>query len=417
MILRSNLKSSVALLAACALGAATMAMPLAAENSAESSESSQGQVAASTLVAATYSNEALARFAPATIRGDHRIDYTHWDEALQWFVIPMGPSLRQQPPPIAVSTGSRRVYGHESRYRLEGNRVAFSYMTGDVISSVSEYRADLERVGTELDLASLPRNEQLAYWLNLHNVAVIEALAGQYPMREPYERTFGANGASLDDAKLVTVDGVALSPRDIREGIVFANWNDPKVMYGFWRGVIDGPSIQRVAFTGDNVDALLALSAEEFVNSLRGVERWGGALRVSPFYEESASFFFPNSDSLRTHMAQYARDDVRDLIMETSEVRYKWVEGDIADLQRGEREPQLNFLFVRECRFDACAGAAGTLNAGGNPPSIRINPAISRFMRERAIKLERARREGIRTGMVIYGDTGFDEDETPREVE
>lgn len=390
------------------IAAAGIVAPLAAEPAAvDISSGAQAPTPAAT------SPTALAGFAPAANRREHRIDYEHWDEALRWLVLPMGPSIRQGAPRVDPLTGTRRIYGHESRYRLEGNRVAFSYVTPQIRESLSEYRADLERIGTQLDLTALPRNEQLAFWLNLHNVAVIEALAGQYPMTDPATRTFGSNAAALDDAKLVTVDGVALSPRDIREGIVYPNWNDPKVMYGFWRGVIGGPSIQRLAYTGGNVDALLSLSAEEFVSSLRGVERWGGALRVSAIYEEAARFYFGDDNALREHLAKFAREDVRELVEETPQVAYKPLESDLADLARGESQMLISPLSQVHCGGDCYLPGIGNSVAA----STRPNPAIQRLMNERAEKLERARKAGIRTGMVIFGDAGYSPDETPPEVE
>ncbi len=389
---------------------AALAAPLAAET-APVADAVQSQTRST-----NTSLNGFERFAPAASQRDHRIDYGHWDEALGWFVVPMGPSIRQAPPRADPPLGTRRIYGHESRYRMEGNRVAFSYLSEDIKTALTEYRADLERVGSELDLTGIPRNEQLAFWINLHNVAMIEALANKYPLTEPHEHAFGSNQVMLDDAKLVTIDGVALSPRDIREGIVYANWRDPKVMYGFWRGVIGGPSIQRLAYTGGNVDALLALSAEEFVNSLRGVEEWGDTLRVSPIYEEAARFFFKDDAALRAHLKTFAGDDVRDLLSETERTAYKLFATDIADLARGETMSFAGFVCQQ----------GGEL-FGPNPPgvnptncaaqSFRPVPAIARLMEERAQKLDRARRKGIRTGMVIYGDGGYVEGEEPVEVE
>lgn len=385
----------VALLAATALST-----PLSAESIAETSV--RTQVAAQPGGPSAAPSAALARFAPAAERREHAIDYQHWDEALAWMVVPMGPSIRQGAPRVDAETGTRRIYGHESRYRLEGNRVAFSFLTAEILSGIGDYKADLERVGSQLDLTTMPRNEQLAFWINLHNVAMIEALADEYPL--------GESDGAVDDAKLVTVAGVALSPRDIREGIVYPNWRDPKVIYGFWRGVIGGPSIQRLAYTGDNVDALLSLSAEEFVNSLRGVERWGGALQVSPIYQEAARFYFEDAAALRAHLSQYGRDDVRALVSETEAVAYKGLETDLADLQRGERDPGLSNI----CRGFTLNNDVTTTNC--TPIATRPNPAIQRLMRERATKLERARRDGIRTGMVIFGDGEYVEGETPPEV-
>lgn len=395
----------VALLAATAITS-----PLAAESAAVEFDtrvqSASGQ--------AQDSPDILARFAPAPNSREHRIDYQHWDEALGWMVIPFGPSLRQGAPRVDALLGTRRIYGHESRYRLEGNRVAFSYMTPQIKTSLTEYRQDLERVGTQLDLASLPRNEQLAFWLNLHNVAVIEALALQYPLAEPYERQYGPNGAALDDAKLVTIDGIALSPRDIREGIVYPNWSDAKVAYGFWRGVIGGPSIQRLAFNGSNVDALLSISAEEFVNSLRGIERWSGRLQLSPIYEEMAPFYFQSDEALRSHLSKFAREDVKELVLETRPIAFKRLETDVADLSRGERDPGTSELCSVLGSSFALSGGNSALAC--NPVGSRVNRAIQRLMDERSTKLFRAYRKGIRNGMVIYGDGQYSEDGAPPEV-
>ncbi len=347
---------------------------------------------------------------------DKRIEYSHWDEALRFMVIPMGPSVREGAPRVDPRTGSRRIYGHQSRYRLEGNRVAFSFLKDKQRTAVSQYRADLERIGSEIDLTRLSRNEQLAFWLNLHNVAVIEALAGIYPISEPSDGKFGPNRASLDDAELVTIAGVALSPRDIRERIVYPNWRDPKVIYGFWRGEIGGPSIQRLAYNAQNLDALLALSAEEFVNSLRGVEKFGGKLRVSRIYEEAAPFYFEDFGSLRTHLSKYARDDVKTLISATPETRYNRYEGDLADLARGERDPSYVPVGALDSFVDIGSGLP--LNAtSAKLDGTKINPAIARLMTERVNKLVKAQKRGIRVGTVIYGDGRYAPDAAPKEVD
>ncbi|MEM6476871.1 MAG: DUF547 domain-containing protein [Pseudomonadota bacterium] len=363
--------------------------------------------------------DAFARFTPAADRKNHRIDYTHWDEALEWFVIPMGPSIREAPATVTPELGTRIVYGHRSRYRLEGNRVAFSFLNGDIKTALTEYRQDLERVGSQLDIARLPRNEQLAFWINLHNVAVIEALANEYPMRQPSKREFGSNNATLQDAKLVTISGVSLSPRDIREKIVYPNWNDPRVIYAFWRGEIGGPSIQRLAYTGANVGTLLSLNAEEFVNSLRGVDSYSGALRVSRLYEEAKPFYFANDDELKAHLLKFARDDVKELIRERPRVRYATYERDIADMLLGRGDPGLTFSCNADNSGLPLSSGAGDLDPAGTCKDIPVitNRAAQRLMVERAQKLNKAYRRGIRTGTVTFDDPELRPGAAPKEVE
>ena len=119
----------------------------------------------------------FARFVPNGQPSATRLDYSLWNEALNFFVFSMGASLRERAPSVQPNLGTRRVYGHTSGYRLEANRVTFSYLEDDVIQSLAEYRRDLELTADEIDIASLARNEQLAFWINLHNVAIIEQIA------------------------------------------------------------------------------------------------------------------------------------------------------------------------------------------------------------------------------------------------
>ena len=197
------------------------------------------------------------------------LDYAIWQDALQYMVLRMGLSTREGATRPDPTIGSRRVWGHDSRVRMEGNRIPFSLMDEAAIATFTEYRQDLERVATQVDIASLPRAEQLAFWINLHNVAMIEQIALNYPLKAPSRLLLGENKTPLDVTPFITVNGVSMSPKDIRTRIVYPNWKDPKVIYGFFRGDVGSPSIQREAHTGENVDRLLLEGANEFVNSLR----------------------------------------------------------------------------------------------------------------------------------------------------
>jgi len=334
---------------------------------------------------AAQSDDQFATFAPAGEPINHRIDYAIWDEAMKNLVISMGPSLRQGAGSAEPGLGSRRIYGHTSRYRLEGSRIMFSFLDAEVISSFGEYRRDLESVADQIDIQSLSRNEQLAYWMNLHNVAMIEQISNNWPVRQP--REIKVDGVPLDDAKFITVEGISLSPRDIREKIVFANWRDPRVIYGFWRGEIGGPSIQREAYNADNVARLLDRGARDFVNSLRGTQKRGSTLEVSELFEEVAPFYFRNFETdLRAHLAQFANEDTNEILGSTSRVDASVNEYDIADLAGGVREPTYT-----------------NIESDGVSTRFRIPQSMARLLAQREEKFQRIIRQG-RTGTVTFSD-------------
>lgn len=329
-------------------------------------------------VAQATSEASFETFAPRADRIDHRIDYSIWTEALSNFVVSMGPPLRKKPTGSQSVLGTRQRVGHNSIYRLDGSMVGFSFMTNEVIESFSEYRRDLEAVADGLDIAALPRDEQLAYWFNLHNVAMVEQIALKWPVRQP--REIMIEGVPLDEARFITVNGIAMSPKDIRTKIVFKHWKDPRVIYGFWRGEIGGPAMQREAFEASTISFLLDRAAREFANSRRGVENRGSTLHVSTLYEEAAPYYFPNfEEDVRNHIDRFANEEMRARYEGTSTVKASIREHDIADLVGGRRT---NPVYTNG-RFDAAAIA---------------------LLRERQDKLDYLLREGIRTGTVTFSE-------------
>ena len=329
-------------------------------------------------------DDPFAIFIPTREPIRHRIDYEIYDFALKNIVISMGPSTRSRPYAETGPTNTRIRQGHNSRYRLEGSMVGFSFLDTEAIESFAEYRRDLESVGDSLVISTLPRNEQLAYWLNLHNVALLEVISREWPVRQP--RELEVNGQPLDEAKFITVSGVSMSLRDIRERIVYANWRNPKVIYGLWRGEIGGPALDRSAYTGSNVSSLLDRSAEEFINSLRATEKSGSRLLVSKLYEEVAPFYFPDFETdLRAHIAEYANDEVSEILAETGSISTSLTEYDIADMSGGSRGA--NYL------------------GGSNGSRPGVSPGMLALLAQRQRKLEvLERQQDIRRGQVIFSN-------------
>nr|WP_137677785.1 DUF547 domain-containing protein [Parerythrobacter lutipelagi] len=358
--------------------------------------------------ASAQPNASFDRFTPKPNPIATRIDYTIWDEALNFMVFRMGRSIREGAPRVDPSMGTRRIYGHDSRLRLEGNRVIFSFLEENVIQSLTEYRQDLERTADQVDISRLSRNEQLAFWTNLHNAAVIEQIAINYPLSRPSGMKIGPERLPLDEARFITVNGVAMSPKDIRTRIVYPNWKDPKVIYGFWRGEIGGPSIRDVAFTAANAGELLDEGAREFVNALRGTEKRGDTLHVSRIFAEAAPFYFTDFErDVKAHIAQYANDEVKPMLAETSKVEPSIYDFAVADLANGEREPS----YSNVVQSDRPGGEETT-------PRTRIPGNIQRLVTERGQKLNKIIRRGERTGTVTF--IGIDlpgQDNAPEEVE
>ena len=269
-----------------------------------------------------------------------RFDYSIWNDALEQVVLDFGPSTRLRARRVKAGIGSRFVKGHKSAYRLEGSRFTFEFITDDYRQSLADYRLDLQDLANDHDITRFPKDEQLAYWINLHNVAVLEKIAENYPIQRPEKIKLKVDGKKylLDDAPFLQVMGQTLSLSDIRENIVFKNWSDPSVIYGFFRGDIGSPSLSPYAYTGSDVMVMLNQNADDFVNSLRGFNLGSSTRNVSAIYEEAAPYYFPNWDvDLNAHLLKHAGEEVTAELAEPYPFRVEKYDSMIADLSGGER--------------------------------------------------------------------------------
>jgi hypothetical protein len=326
----------------------------------------------------------FAKFVPAP-KKDLKIDYNYWNEILNNLVFLTGVSTRQVAPKPEPLTGSRFVVEHTSPYRLEGNKIPFSKLRAEHVLTLQEYKRDLEDLANTIEIAALPKQEQLVYWINLHNLTVTMLIAENYPVMQPSNLLIGEGKVPLQDAKVISVNGSKLSLRDIRENIVYPNWEDPKVIYGFFLGDIGSPSMQGQSFTAENVDRLLDQNANEFVNSLRAFSRGG----VSKIYKDVARFYFTNFDGdLRQHFQQYMWDEVYEEYAATKTFKVNSYEYDIADMEGGHADHVI-----------------GNVTINGKPVKDSRTFAITSYTNQIKGKTEILLKQGrIKRGKVIVGD-------------
>lgn len=342
---------------------------------------------------------AFAVFEPRSTGKTVDIDYSVIDEALGLVVLNTGPSTRTRASIKRPPLGSRIVRGHTSAYRLEGNKVFFSLFDDSTTKAFREYADSLIALGDSIDISALPRNDQLAYWFNLHNMILIAEIAENYPVAAPRDLKIGDNGETLHDAKVAEIRGVSLSLRDIRRNIVFRYWNDPRVFYGFFHGDLASPNIRLSAWRGETVVVGLEASAREFINSLRGVREEGGALAVSPLYYEARAGLFPQwPEDLRAHLDEFAGADVESLLASRKRTVTAPYEESTADLVAGD--PRSNLNNVR----------SSLISANG------LNPQVTEFLGELFQKTITLRQQGRLVGSVTIIDIDTP-DEKPEELE
>ncbi len=219
------------------------------------------------------------------------------------------------------------------RSSYDGNRFLFEAFVKypELLPALRQVRDDMLALSPQL-LASRSTDEQLAHWLNLHNVLVINHIAHLYPKKvlddlyqgeQPWATQrlyrFGDETLSLTDIKFHKVLPLAAGRTD--------------VIYGFYEGYISGPSIRSEPFTGKDLKTQLKENAVEFVNTSRGsYPEYGTSFRASGFYQRHQAFFPNFPYDLKSHLQQYVNVDEQDVLAKTDVVSTDINDWRIADI-------------------------------------------------------------------------------------
>jgi len=248
--------------------------------------------------------EPFQRFDPAS---KYSISYADLNTILKKVVVDVGRSSREVAEPTQAKTGTRVRANIKRSTIKEGNRFYFEIFNGDAETTqlLLDIQKNLEGVPTEAPLEYFSRDEQLAYWLNLYNLTMINQVIRVYPERKLKKLLTGKK--SILGKKLLNVAGVPLSLNDIQHTILKQNYeNNPLVLYGLYQGIIGGPNIRKSAYTAYNVQRNLEKNAAEFVNSNRGTyAKSETTFRASSLYDRNRDFFPNFQADLKKHLLVY----------------------------------------------------------------------------------------------------------------
>ena len=200
----------------------------------------------------------------------------------------------------------------------ESNRFFYENLKQDQ-AKILNLRQELEAIPSETPLHQFTKEAQLAYWLNLYKVALVNEITVIYPLNNLKPVLNGDD--SILNQKILMVDGIALSLNDIHyriEPLLYPD--DPFYMYGFHQGIKGSPNIRTRAYTEKNVLKNLKDNAREFVNSNRGTQFNGGkgVGRISTFYERTAALFNDYKNDIQSHLLKYADKSIEESIRSAS---------------------------------------------------------------------------------------------------
>lgn len=253
---------------------------------------------------------------------DITVNYADLDYVLESAVLMSGPPSRKKSNASTSTINTRLKNNYNLLTMNAGNKVIFEEFKKkpQMAAVISNIRRSLEAVPAEIPLNSLSKKEQIAFWLNLYNVVVLDEINKVYPKKDLEEFVTGQDG--LLTRKVINAGGVQLSLNDIQYGILQQKYPDEiLVMYGLYQGYIGSPSLRKYSYTGANLNRSLQFNANDFINSNRGTYPDGKTFRVAGFYQRNASYFPDFEADLRHHLKGYLRSDEIPLLDEAQNLR------------------------------------------------------------------------------------------------
>lgn len=284
----------------------------------------------------------------------YAIKYDDLTALLKTVVVDVGRSTRRIAQEAPDVTGTR-MKSKIKKTANEGNRFYFETFKDDADAQafLRDIQVSLEQLPSEAPLEYFSRDEQLAYWLNLYNVTVLNEVIAVYPKNSLKKYFRGKN--SIFERKILTVSGVPLSLNDIQFTILKQNYdNNPLIMYGLYQGIIGGPNIRKTAYTGADVHRALKDNASEFINSNRGTfARDEKTFRVSSLYDRNRAYFPAFESDLPRHLLQYLQGKERPALEAASKIKTDINDWELTDLGGSHQRIGGSFATSRAALLDS----------------------------------------------------------------
>lgn len=244
-----------------------------------------------------YAQELQAKFGAANPASTQTVDHGAWQALLSAY----------------VTTGKDGL-----------NRVDYAKFKSEGAQKLRAYLAQLQKV----DVTSLNKSEQFAYWVNLYNAATVDVILDHYPVTSIREiRLSGLFSTGPWKEKIVTVKDVKLSLDDIEHQILRPIWRDPRVHYAVNCAAIGCPNLQAKAFTSSTLEKLLDKGARDYINSPRGVKLSGKKIVASKIFSWFAADFGGTEKSVLAHISRYAKPKLASQISDVTRIsgyEYHW---------------------------------------------------------------------------------------------
>jgi hypothetical protein len=183
------------------------------------------------------------------------------------------------------------------------NRFQYSSVNEKDRKTLKGYLQEMQAV----NVSSLNRSEQEAFWINLYNGLTVKIILEHYPVKSirDIDISPGIFSNGPWDARLVKIEGQKISLNDIEHRILRPIWQDNRIHYAVNCASLGCPDLQPKAYSHQNLEQMLEKGARDYINHPRGVSFAGNRLIVSSIYFWFKADFGNSKKGIIQHLRKY----------------------------------------------------------------------------------------------------------------
>lgn len=216
------------------------------------------------------------------------------------------------------------------------NRVDYSRVTSGDQARLDAYLNSLQQVRT----ASLTRDQQLAFWINLYNAKTVDVVLEAYPVESILKITDGILPTGPWKRKVVTVDGESLSLNDIEHRIIRPVYREARIHYALNCAARSCPNLSPRAWRAAGLDKAFEDAERSYVNDPRGITiSDDGKLTLSKIYIWFQEDFGANEAEVLSRLKQFANPPLQAKLQGRTRVdnyEYDWALNDAAAVRQSD---------------------------------------------------------------------------------
>lgn len=186
------------------------------------------------------------------------------------------------------------------------NRVRYGDVSAADREALQRYLTMLQAV----EVSTLNRDEQLAYWLNLYNAATVELILANYPLDSIRDLGEGFMSTGPWDDVLLEVEGEPMTLNDVEHRVIRPIWQDPRIHYVVNCASIGCPNLYPEPITAANWERAFEESAIAYIRHPRGVRFERNRLVLSSIYDWYEVDFGDSLEGVIAHVSAYVDADL-----------------------------------------------------------------------------------------------------------